>query len=149
MYWERITPYVTRATPFVSILRALITCLLLTGGLTAQSPSGPRPGKDDPFNNPAKLTLFADDELFSFSPDNPNELVQRLYRTDKDTTLSLKNVTKLGSVPENPVVAASGRILDPARATVAFAQRSSGTSNLQVHVINGKTVLVTPALADR
>ena len=126
-----------------------IHAALLAGMLAAQS--GPQPGSTDPIGSTGHLTLFPDDELFSFSPDGGN--TTRLYRTDGDTKLSLLNATYLQTLSNSsdPIVAASGRVTDPSHSSVVMAQRVSGTSMLGIQVFGSQPAgpVNLPGLQDR
>lgn len=140
------------------LLFQLLLCgAALAGGLAAQA-TGPQPGANDPMSSPKKLTLFPDQEIFSFSPDPANGNVDmNLYRTDGDTSLSLNGRDSVGNRSNpNPIVAASGRVLSPVNgifyANVAYAQRDLGTSQIEINVMGNKQSakpVIISDLADR
>ncbi len=125
-----------RSIPFI-----FICCTVLAGGLAAQTrsigPTGPEPGATDPVGSPGHLTLFPDDELVSFSPDGPNGTINtRSYQTDTNTSLSLANASVLlqGGTP-NPIVASSGRVIQPDRDTLVYAYRVLGTNLISLNTL--------------
>ncbi len=125
----------TRASSFGLIL--LAGGLLLSSKLNAQS--GPRPGATNPIGSTDKMTLFPDDEVFSFSPDGngKGDIVTRFYRTNKSSDLSLADASSLKVYGNhNSIAAASGRMLDPGRASVAWVQRVPGTSQMQMRLFD-------------
>ncbi len=129
---------------------SLACCNIMAGSLAAQTT---QPGQTSPIS-PERLTLFPDDELFSFSPDGPNGAINtRLFQTDYDANLSLGKSQLLFSSPyTDPIVASSGRVIQPDRDTLVTASRVTGTSQLNVQTFyqqHNNSFIITNTLGDR
>ncbi len=131
-----------------------LACTIFTTGLTAQT--GPQPGDTDPIGSTEHLTLFPDDEVVAFEPgQTANTLQQCIYSTDKNQLKLGQPICSPVANLQNPMVAASGRILDPSHSSVVTAQRNGASSEAVLTITDPRVasipqnVLNLSALADR
>lgn len=139
---------------YVPLLGLALASTIFTVGLAAQT--GPQPGATDPIGSTEHLTLFPDDEVVAFEPgQTANTLQQCIYRTDQNKLKLGQPVCTSVANLQNPMVAASGRILDPSHESVVTAQRNGASTQIVLSITDPKVpsvpqnVLDSSALADR